>query len=75
MDFDGIKKYVRSISPKYYLKDYVNGSLESTSKWKSKADYSNILSEAMNNVKSKNSDWSHIAQTWVFSDNDISSVK
>lgn len=75
MDFDGIKKYARFISPKYYSKDYANGGLESTSKWKSEADYSNTLSEAMNNIKSKNGNWSHIAQTWVFNKADIDLVK
>lgn len=63
MDFDGVKKYVRFISPKYYLENYEDGGLEATSKWKSEADYRSKLAEAMNNVKSKDGNWSHVAQT------------
>ncbi len=75
MDFDGIKRYARFISPKYYLENYANGGLEATSKWKSESDYRNTLTTAMNNVKGKNDNWSHIVQTWVFNKDDISLAK
>jgi hypothetical protein len=75
MDFDGVKKYARFISPKYYLEDYANGGLEATSKWKSEADYRAKLAAAMNNVKSKDGNWSHVAQTWVFNKDDVSLAK
>lgn len=75
MNFDGIKKYARFISPKYYLEDYANGGLEGTSKWKGEADYRDTLATAMNNVKSKDGNWSHVVQTWVFNKEDIDLVK
>lgn len=75
IDFDGIKRYARFINPKYYLQAYSNGGLEATSKWKSEADYRNTLTTAMNNVKGKNDNWSHIVQTWVFNEDDISLAK
>lgn len=54
MDFDGVKKYARFISPKYYLESYINGGLEVTSKWKSEVSYRDTLFAAMDNVKCKN---------------------
>lgn len=48
---------------------------EATSKWKSEADYINTLTTAMNNVKSKDDNWSHVVQTWVFNKGDIDLVK
>ncbi|AND85526.1 hypothetical protein GTH52_01240 [Clostridium tyrobutyricum] len=72
MDFDGVKKYVRFISTKYYLEDYENGGLEATSKWRSDSNYKSTLSAAINNVKGKNGDWSHVVQTWEFNEDDIS---
>ncbi|HIG0358605.1 TPA: InlB B-repeat-containing protein [Clostridium sporogenes] len=75
IDFDGVKKYARFISQKYYLEDHTNGGLEATSKWKSEADYRATLVAAINNVKGKNGNWSHVSQNWIFNEDDISLVK
>lgn len=75
MDFDGNKQYARFIDSSYYLKSYENGGLEAASKWKSEAAYKDVLAAAMNNVKGEDESWSHVAQTWEFSKEDIEQVK
>ncbi|UZW13062.1 hypothetical protein OSC52_14555 [Clostridium pasteurianum] len=49
--------------------------MEATSKWKSEADYKSTLASAMNNVKDKDGNWSHVVQTWEFNEDDIFLVK
>ncbi len=46
--------------------------MEATSKWRSDSNYKSTLSAAINNVKGKNGDWSHVVQTWEFNEDDIS---
>ncbi len=75
MDFDGKKQYVRFIAADYYLKDYVFGGLEATSKWRSEVTYRNTLTAAMNNVKREDKNWSHVVKSHEFSKEDIEQVK
>jgi|GEM_PF-1268441 hypothetical protein len=74
MDFDGKKQYARFISADYYQKDFVLGGLETTSKWRSDVIYRNTLAAAMNNVKGKDGNWSHVVKSYEFSQEDIEQV-
>ncbi len=75
MDFDGKKQYARFISTDYYQKDFASGGLETTSKWRSDVIYRNTLAAAMNNVKGKDGNWSHVVKSYEFSKEDIEHVK
>ncbi|WP_346914283.1 hypothetical protein [Clostridium sp.] len=39
------------------------------------SDYRDTLATVMNNAKSKDDNWSHVAQSWVFNKEDIDLVK
>ncbi len=75
VDFDGIKSYARFISSKYYLKNYDQGGLENTSKWRTQSSYRTVLDAAMNNRKLTGGNWSHVDQIWVFTEEDVTRVK
>lgn len=75
MDFDGKKQYARFIAADYFQKDYANGGLETTSKWRSDATYRNTLAAAMNNVKGEDGNWSHVMKSYEFTKEDIEKVK
>lgn len=75
IDFDGKKQYARFIVADYFQKDYANGGLEATSKWRSDVTYRNTLLAAMNNVKGEDGNWSHIVKSYEFSKDDIEQIK